>query len=247
MRARPENAVWDRVRTMSTNHQLAAVFFVALLALLFANPAKSQDVTDDEATLTLDCFDGDQNACAELEILQADKQGPAAVIGDSRGLLFDVYKISSVRPTELDAFVSANHSRFDSRFFTCLNGVKSRAPALAKIGDEQCMVHIDWAARNECMKANAWKGMDRYLDDLERTITSNGAISWLQTRSGQERAAITQIFDNLVQQYRQDNYPGLIFAMGQETADQMLADYAGRLYAGLDKTVEPLRDALYCR
>lgn len=230
--------------------RLTRTLLLLLLAALAAPASmaaeQAQEVTQLEADLTLDCLSGDDNACKKLKELQAGKQAPAAASSDSHVILFDTYKMSSVRPRELDAFVVANRSLYDDRFFGCLSSIKTKAPILAQVSDQQCMMHIDSLARSNCMQQNPWRGMGPYLNDLEQSIASNGEVGWLQTASGRQQANIVQIFDNLLQEFRQETYAQLVFTLGQQIADQRLEMYAAQLYGGLDKSAEALRDALYC-
>jgi hypothetical protein len=229
--------------------KLLALLLV-LAALVPIGTGGAEEVTERAAELTLDCLSGVQPACDELDQLQsdpgADLPTATAPTSDPHTALFDAYKTSAVRPGELDSFIQANRSVFDSQFFSCLSAIRAKAPTLARTHDEQCNVHVDPAARINCLQLNAWRDMDRHLSDLERTIRSNGGIRWLQTPSGQQAAVATQITKSQIQQYRQDTYPQLVFALGQQLADQNLQSYIAQLYAGLDRTVEPLRGALYC-
>jgi hypothetical protein len=218
----------------------------ALMAATAVATAQTGSASEREADLSLDCFDGNSDACLELEALQLEEQGGAATVNDSRWILFETYKVSQTRPRELDAFARDNRSLFGDRFYRCLRAVRSQAPTLSQVHDEQCLVHLNPQARADCRQKNAWRDMGPYLSDLERAIASNGSVSWLQTASGQQQASLTGLFDSQIEDYRREVYPGLLFTLGQDTADQMLRDYATQIYGNLELTIEPMRDPLYC-
>jgi hypothetical protein len=159
-------------------------------------------------------------------------------------IVYETFRVAWLHPGELDAFIQANSTYYNSQYFECSDTLKQRMHEIDAKTQQQCASHTDPNWHLECLRSNPGAGVPQFLSDLESVITTGRP--WLETISGQRVQLIVQIYDYLLQDYIQTTYQQLRFVLGQAYADAALQQQYNIYYEPLLQYMEIMRVPLTC-